>query len=58
MRINVEKCEKMMRNVEHEETGQIYRTHSEKPNCLARRKEKKKKKRKPKKINPTRVPDA
>ena len=59
MRINVEKCEKMMRNIENEELGKIYLTQSEKPCCLAKRKGKKKeKKRKPKKMSPTRVPGA
>ena len=41
MRINVEKCEKMIKNIKNEQKGQIYPTKSQKPGCLAQEKEKK-----------------
>ena len=56
MRIYVEKCEKMMKNIGNEELGKIYPTQSQKPGCFARRKEKKEEEKKPKKINPGRDP--
>ena len=52
MRIYVEKCEKMMKNMGNEELGKIYQTQSQKPGCFARRKEKKEEEKKPKKIYP------
>ena len=37
MRIDVEKCEKMMKNIRNEELGQIYASQSQKPECFTPR---------------------
>ena len=45
MIINVEKCEKMIKNIKNEQQGQIYPTQSQKPGCLAQKKKKKEEKK-------------
>ena len=45
MRINVEKCEKMMKNIGNEELGQIYASQSQNPGCFTQSKEKKEEKK-------------
>ena len=46
MRINVEKYEKMIKNIKNEQQGQIYKNQSQKPRCLAKKKRKKKEEKK------------